>query len=139
MTLPGSVQGQYGGGNQKKTSGTLHVTNVTQADGGVYMCVTHNPLFNASQRSAKAVLTVLGVPRGLQITQGPATITVATGTEAVMRCAVHGHPVPMVHWFKDSHLLTNLSASLRWRDNGQLLVFRFHTCTTWTHCTICCA
>lgn len=54
------VQGEYGGGNQKKTSGTLHLFNVTLEDDGMYICVTHNALLNISKRSKPAKLTVQG-------------------------------------------------------------------------------
>lgn len=54
------VQGEYGGGNQKKTSGTLHLFNVTLEDDGMYICVTHSPLLNISKDSKPAKLTVQG-------------------------------------------------------------------------------
>lgn len=54
------VQGEYGGGNQKKTSGTLHLFNVTLEDDGMYICVTHNPILNTSKRSKPAKLNVQG-------------------------------------------------------------------------------
>lgn len=54
------VQGEYGGGNQKKTSGTLHLFNITLEDDGTYVCVAHNPLLNISKRSKPAKLTVQG-------------------------------------------------------------------------------
>lgn len=53
-------QGEYGGGNQTKTSGTLRLFNVTLQDDGVYTCVTHNSLLNISKRSKPARLTVQG-------------------------------------------------------------------------------
>ncbi|XP_076585965.1 uncharacterized protein LOC143320324 isoform X2 [Chaetodon auriga] len=118
------IQGVYGGGNQKKTSGTLHLFNITLEDDGMYICVTHNPLLNISKRSKAAKLTVQGVPRRLQIIQGPDNTTVAVGAEVSMHCAVRGFPVPMVHWFKDGCLLTNCSASFSLQNNGQLLTFR---------------
>ncbi|XP_062418509.1 roundabout homolog 1 isoform X2 [Pungitius pungitius] len=118
------IQGEYGGGNQKKTSGTLHLFNVTLEDDGMYICVTHSRSLNVSKESSPAKLTVHGVPSRLQIIQGPDNITVATGTEVSMHCAVRGFPVPMVHWFKDGSLLSNGSASFSLRNNGQLLTFR---------------
>ncbi|XP_056233073.1 uncharacterized protein LOC130170016 [Seriola aureovittata] len=118
------IQGEYGGGHQNKTSGTLHLFNVTLEDDGIYICVTHNPLLNISKRSKPAKLTVQGVPRRLQIIQGPDNITVAMGTEVSMHCAVRGFPVPMVHWFKNGCLLTNCSALFSLQNNGQLLTFR---------------
>ncbi|XP_030271966.1 hemicentin-2 isoform X1 [Sparus aurata] len=118
------IQGEYGGGNQKKTSGTLHLFNVTLEDDGMYICVTHNALLNISKRSKPAKLTVQGVPRRLQIIQGPDNITAAMGTEVSMHCDVGGFPVPMVHWFKDGCLLANCSASFSLHNNGQLLTFR---------------
>lgn len=54
------AQGEYGGGHQKKTSGTLHLFNVTLEDEGDYVCVTHNPLLNISKKSRQARLTVQG-------------------------------------------------------------------------------
>lgn len=54
------TQGVYGGGNQRKTSSTLHLFNVTLEDDGIYVCVTHNPLLNISKRSRPAKLTVRG-------------------------------------------------------------------------------
>lgn len=54
------VQGEYGGGKQKKTSGTLYLFNVTLEDDGMYFCVTHNALLNISKRSKPAKLTVQG-------------------------------------------------------------------------------
>ncbi|XP_041642845.1 uncharacterized protein LOC121509488 [Cheilinus undulatus] len=118
------IQGEYGGGNQQKTSGTLHLFNVTLEDDGIYVCVTHNPSLNISKKSRPAKLTVLGVPRRLQVIQGPENITVAMGTEVSMHCTVHGFPVPMVHWFKDGSLLTNSLTSFNLQNNGQLLTFR---------------
>ncbi|XP_034081216.1 uncharacterized protein LOC117552089 isoform X2 [Gymnodraco acuticeps] len=117
------IQGEYGGGNQKKTSGTLHIFNVTLEDEGIYICVTHNPLLNISKKSKPAQLTVQGVPRRLQFIHGPDSITVVMGTEVSMHCAVRGFPVPMVHWFKDGCLLSNCSSSFSLQNNGQLLTF----------------
>ncbi|KAM3611520.1 uncharacterized protein V6R79_019985 [Siganus canaliculatus] len=124
VTRGRQFQGEYGGGNQRKTSGTLHLINVTLEEDGIYICVTHNPFLNISKRSKPAKLTVHGVPRRLQIIHGPDNITVAVGTEVSMRCVVRGFPVPMVHWFKDGCLLSNCSASFRLHNNGQLLTFR---------------
>nr|XP_019954556.1 PREDICTED: uncharacterized protein LOC109636947 isoform X1 [Paralichthys olivaceus] len=124
VTRGRQIQGEYGGGHQKKTSGTLHLSNITLEDDGTYVCVTHNPSVNISNKSKPAKLTVQGVPRRLQIIQGPDNITVAMGTEISMHCAVRGFPVPMVHWFKNGCSLTNCSASFSLHNNGQLLTFR---------------
>ncbi|XP_028269789.1 protein sax-3-like [Parambassis ranga] len=123
VTRGRQIQGEFGGGQQKKTSGTLHLFNVTLEDDGFYVCVTHNPLLNISKRSKPAKLTVQGVPRRLRIIQGPNNITVAMGTKASMHCAVRGFPVPIVRWFKDGCLLTNCSVSFSLQNNGQLLTF----------------
>ncbi|TNN60187.1 Hemicentin-1 [Liparis tanakae] len=132
------IQGEYGGGNQKKTSGTLHLSNVTLEDDGIYTCVTHSPSLNISKESRPAKLSVQGVPRRLQIIQGPDNITVAMGTEVSMRCAVRGFPVPMVHWFKDGCPLSNCSSSFSLQNNGQLLTFRNVTREDegWYHCEV---
>ncbi|XP_028312721.1 uncharacterized protein LOC114469411 [Gouania willdenowi] len=118
------IQGEYGGGRQKKTSSSLHLLNVTLEDEGLYICVTHNTLLNISKKSKPAKLTVQGVPRKLQIIGGPDNITVAVGTEVSMHCAVSGFPVPMVHWFKDSFLLSNCSTSFSLHNNGRRLTIR---------------
>ncbi|XP_071259774.1 uncharacterized protein [Salvelinus alpinus] len=123
FTKGAQIQGQYGGGNQRKTSGTLHLSNVSMEDDGEYVCVTHNALLNTSRESKAATLTVQGVPTRLQITEGPDNITVAIDTEASMRCAVRGFPPPTVQWFKDSHLLVN-NSGLSLQNKGQLLVFK---------------
>ncbi|XP_042150824.1 uncharacterized protein LOC112263112 isoform X2 [Oncorhynchus tshawytscha] len=117
------MQGQYGGGNQRKTSGTLHLSNVLIEDEGEYVCVTHNALVNSSLESKAATLTVQGVPTGLQITQGPDNLTIAMQTEVSMCCVARGFPAPTVEWFKDSHLLAN-SSCLSLQNKGQLLVFK---------------
>ncbi|KAL7839800.1 hypothetical protein SRHO_G00264580 [Serrasalmus rhombeus] len=116
------IQGQYGGGSQKKTSGTLHLVNTTKADQGIYVCITHNPLLNISKESTPATLTIRGVSAGLELAQSPENLTVPAETEAVLYCVVQGFPTPVVHWFKDDQMLANTS---RWdlQDDGQLLVF----------------
>ncbi|XP_061880475.1 hemicentin-1 isoform X1 [Entelurus aequoreus] len=124
VTTGRQIQGEYGGGQQKKTSGTLHLLNVSLEDDGRYVCVTYSPSLNISKKSQPARLTVLGVPHRLRITRGPDNTTVAVGTEVSMHCAVRGFPVPMVHWFKDDCLLTKCSASFSLHNNGQLLTFR---------------
>ncbi|XP_061788679.1 uncharacterized protein [Nerophis lumbriciformis] len=124
VTTGRQIQGEYGGGQQKKTSGTLHLLNVSLEDDGRYVCVTYSPSLNISKKSQPAKLTVLGVPHRLSITRGPDNTTVAVGTEVSMHCAVQGFPVPMVHWFKDDCLLTKCSASFSLHNNGQLLTFR---------------
>nr|XP_043881548.1 peroxidasin homolog isoform X2 [Solea senegalensis]XP_043881549.1 peroxidasin homolog isoform X2 [Solea senegalensis] len=124
VTRGRQIQGEFGGGNHKKTSGTLRLFNVTLEDDGIYICVTHNPLLNISTKSKPATLTVQGIPRRLQIIQGPDNITVAMGTEVSMHCTAHGFPVPMVHWFKNGCHLTDCSAPFSLQNNGQLLTFR---------------
>uniref|UniRef100_A0A8B9HSP9 Ig-like domain-containing protein n=1 Tax=Astyanax mexicanus TaxID=7994 RepID=A0A8B9HSP9_ASTMX len=118
------IQGQYGGGSQRKTSGTLHLVNITKADQGIYVCLTNNPLLNISRESAAATLTVHSnrVSAGLEITQSPENLTVPAETEAALHCVVQGFPAPAVQWFKDGQVLPNTS---RWdlQDDGQLLVF----------------
>ncbi|KAL6465367.1 hypothetical protein MHYP_G00255000 [Metynnis hypsauchen] len=116
------IQGQYGGGSQKKTSGTLHLVNTTKADQGIYVCITQNPLVNISKESAPATLTVRGVSAGLELAKSPENLTVPAETEAVLYCVVQGFPTPVVQWFKDDQMLANTS---RWdlQDDGQLLVF----------------
>lgn len=54
------IQGEYGGGQQKKTSGTLHLSNVTLEDDGMYICVTHNALLDINKKSKAAKLSVQG-------------------------------------------------------------------------------
>ncbi|KAK3539051.1 hypothetical protein QTP86_023497, partial [Hemibagrus guttatus] len=116
------IQGQYGGGSQRKTSGTLHLTNITKEDQGHYVCVTHNHLLNISKESGTAILIVGRHSMSLEIMQGPENITVAVEMATTMHCVVRGFPTPKVQWFKDDQVLPNMS---RWdlHDDGQLLVF----------------
>ncbi|XP_023199095.1 roundabout homolog 2-like [Xiphophorus maculatus] len=136
VTRGRQFQGEYGGGQQKKTSGTLHLFNATLQDDGIYVCVAHNSLLNISRRSKPAKLTVEGVPLGPKLVQGPDNITVTMGTEVSMQCTVRGFPVPMVHWFKDGCLLSRCSATFSLLNNGQLLILRNVTKQDegWYHC-----
>lgn len=77
-------QGEYGGGNQRKTSGTLHLLNVTVEDDGVYTCVTHNSLLNISKRSKPARLTV----------QGEFILKFYTIPYHTFSCSGHSYPNP---------------------------------------------
>ncbi|XP_057213012.1 hemicentin-1 isoform X1 [Triplophysa rosa] len=123
LTIGNQIQGQYGGGSQRKTSGTLHMANVTKADQGIYVCITHNPLLNITKKSHAATLTVYGSSMNVKIVEGPQNITVAVEMEAVLHCVVEGFPIPTVQWFKDGHPILNTS---RWslQKDGQLLVFQ---------------
>ncbi|XP_016383318.1 uncharacterized protein LOC107720193 [Sinocyclocheilus rhinocerous] len=118
-----TVMGQYGGGSQRKTSGTLHMANITKADQGVYICITHNPLLNISKGSQAATLTVHGSSVDVKIIEGPQNLTVPVEMEAALHCLVEGFPIPTVQWFKDGHPLPNSS---RWdlQKDGQLLIFQ---------------
>ncbi|XP_041926435.1 hemicentin-1 isoform X2 [Alosa sapidissima] len=117
------IQGQYGGGNDKKTSGTLKIEHVSQEDEGVYVCVTHNPLLNISRESNMATLTLSDSDIDLEIVRGPENITVATETEAAFHCSVRGFHDPIVHWFKDGKSLGNESRQSL-QHHGQLLIIR---------------
>ncbi|KAI4900202.1 hypothetical protein NFI96_000493 [Prochilodus magdalenae] len=125
LTKGTQIQGQYGGGSQKKTSGTLHLVNTTKADQGIYVCVTHNPLLNISKESSVATLTVHGFSTGLEIVRIPENLTVPAETEAVLHCMVQGFPTPVVQWFKDDQMVQNATlyiSSVRIYDEG------FYTC-----------
>ncbi|XP_067294164.1 titin isoform X2 [Pseudorasbora parva] len=123
LTKGNQIQGQYGGGSQRKTSGTLHMANITKADQGIYICITHNPLLNISKESQAATLTVQGSNVDIKIIEGPQNVTVPVEMEAALHCFVEGFPIPTVQWFKDGHPLPNSS---RWdlQKNGQLLIFQ---------------
>ncbi|XP_016090019.1 hemicentin-1-like [Sinocyclocheilus grahami] len=123
LTKGNQIQGQYGGGSQRKTSGTLHMANITNADQGVYICITHNPLLNISKGSQAATLTVHGSNVDVKIIEGPQNLTVPVEMEAALHCLVEGFPIPTVQWFKDGHPLPNSS---RWdlQKDGQLLIFQ---------------
>ncbi|XP_077376919.1 uncharacterized protein LOC144018545 isoform X2 [Festucalex cinctus] len=76
VTTGRQSQGEYGGGREKKMSGTLRLLNVSVADGGTYVCQTVNPSLNISRKSRPAKLTVLGsssssVPPQLRSTNVP--------------------------------------------------------------------
>ncbi|XP_016397468.1 roundabout homolog 2-like [Sinocyclocheilus rhinocerous] len=122
LTEGNQIQGQYGGGSQRKTSGTLHMANITKADQGVYICITHNPLLNISKGSQAATLTVHGSNVDVKIIEGPQNVTVPVEMEIALHCFVEGLPIPTVQWFKDGH---SLPSSSRWdlQKDGQLLIF----------------
>ncbi|XP_077570985.1 uncharacterized protein LOC144195314 isoform X2 [Stigmatopora nigra] len=91
------TQGEYGGGWQKKTSGTLRLVNVSLADDGIYICQTINLLLNISRRSRPAKLTVLAAPL---VTLWPRALTVALGDRASLQCEASGEPPPSISWLK---------------------------------------
>ncbi|XP_076854212.1 peroxidasin homolog isoform X2 [Brachyhypopomus gauderio] len=122
FTRGAQIQGQYGGGSQRKTSGTLHLANTTKVDEGFYVCVTYNSLLDVSRASRGATLALRGFSGSLEIVRGPENVTIPVETEARLHCVVRGSPVPTVQWFKDGHLLPNTSR-LDLQDHGQLLVF----------------
>ncbi|KAK7165114.1 hypothetical protein R3I94_003475 [Phoxinus phoxinus] len=123
LTKGNQIQGQYGGGSQRKTSGTLHMANITKTDQGIYICITHNPLLNISKESQAATLTVHGFSVDLKIIEGPQNVTEPVEKEAALHCFVEGFPIPTVQWFKDGRPLPNSS---RWdlQKDGQLLIFK---------------
>ncbi|XP_077087920.1 titin isoform X2 [Siphateles boraxobius] len=123
LTKGNQIQGQYGGGSQRKTSGTLHMANITKTDQGIYICITHNPLLNISKESQAATLTVHGFNIDIKIIEGPQNVTVPVEKEAALHCFVEGFPIPTVQWFKDGRPLPNSS---RWdlQKDGQLLSFK---------------
>ena len=91
-----------------------------------HSCLTVYTFFFFALRYMK-LICLAGVPRRLQIIQGPDNITVAIGTKVSLQCTVRGFPVPMVHWFKDGCLLLNRSGSFSVHNNGQLLTLRSDT------------
>ncbi|XP_048045246.1 hemicentin-1 isoform X2 [Megalobrama amblycephala] len=123
LTKGNQIQGQYGGGSQRKTSGTLHLANITKADQGIYICITHNPLLNISKESQAATLTVHGSNVDIKITEGPQNVTLPVEMEAELHCFVEGFPIPTVQWFKDGR---PLPSSSRWdlQKDGQVLIFK---------------
>ncbi|XP_042612697.1 roundabout homolog 3-like [Cyprinus carpio] len=123
LTKGNQIQGQYGGGSQRKTSGTLHMANITKADQGVYICITHNHLLNISKGSKAATLTVHDSNVDVKIIEGPQNVTVPVEMESAMHCFVEGFPFPTIQWFKDGNSLPNSS---RWdlQKDGQLLIFQ---------------
>ncbi|XP_073807729.1 uncharacterized protein isoform X2 [Danio rerio] len=123
LTKGNQIQGQYGGGSQRKTSGTLHLANVTKADQGIYICLTRNHLLNISKESHAAALTVHGSNVDVSIIEGPQNVTVPVEMEAALHCIVEGFPIPIVQWFKDGNPLHD-SSRLDLQKDGQLLIFQ---------------
>ncbi|XP_077416337.1 uncharacterized protein LOC144048347 [Vanacampus margaritifer] len=97
VTTGRQSQGEYGGGREKKTSGTLHLVNVSVADGGTYVCRTVNPSLNISRKSRPAKLTVLAAP---SVTLRPPALTVSLGGRASLHCEASGEPPPTISWLK---------------------------------------
>ncbi|XP_077376916.1 uncharacterized protein LOC144018545 isoform X1 [Festucalex cinctus] len=97
VTTGRQSQGEYGGGREKKMSGTLRLLNVSVADGGTYVCQTVNPSLNISRKSRPAKLTVLAAP---SVTLRPPALTVALGGRASLHCEASGEPPPTISWLK---------------------------------------
>lgn len=126
------------------------MANITKADQGIYICITHNPLLNISKESQAATLTVhgklynfdifyiyasdlliiqclyfycTGSNVDIKIIEGPQNVTVPVEMEAELHCFVEGFPIPTVQWFKDGSPFPNSS---RWdlQKDGQVLIFK---------------
>lgn len=85
-------------------SGSLRVTNATEADTGVYTCRADNAIDSAD---ADAVLTVLVPPK---FVARPGDASVVAGRDVELECSVYGVPQPRVYWLKDSEELTEAAA-----------------------------
>ncbi|KAK1792159.1 hypothetical protein P4O66_001764 [Electrophorus voltai] len=104
LTRGAQIQGQYGGGGQRKTSGTLHLVNTTKSDQGIYACVTFNSFLNISKVSSAATLAVR-VMDWMFVLQ-PTNKTVRKGDAVTLSCRPpDSRPPAQVSWFRNNRLL----------------------------------
>lgn len=94
-------QGEFGGGHQRKTSGTLHLFNVTLEDDGIYVCVAHNPSLNVRKMSKPAKLTVQGEDGHVLVVRQCNTVVTVWLMSVRLSCrgsqAAADHPGPWQH------------------------------------------
>ncbi|XP_057688183.1 neuroglian [Corythoichthys intestinalis] len=98
VTTGKQSQGEYGGGRQKKMSGTLRLVNVSLEDGGAYVCQTVNPLLNITRRSRPAKLTVLVSP---VVANSTGRVVRQLGESAILPCAAVGVTPIWYKWTTD--------------------------------------
>ncbi|KAG7283762.1 hypothetical protein CRUP_034386 [Coryphaenoides rupestris] len=92
-----SIDNGCGGRREVVAGGSLQISNLTEADAGLYTCVASNGLDNGTIE-AQAQLTVQVPP---QFVKRPANIYAHESMDIVFKCEVTGSPAPTVKWVKN--------------------------------------
>ncbi|XP_069910800.1 neogenin isoform X10 [Oryctolagus cuniculus] len=91
----------------KLPSGALVISNVTEADGGLYRCVVDGgggpPKF--SDEAELKVLADPEVPSDLVFLKQPPSLVRAVGQSVVLPCVASGLPAPTIRWLKNEEAL----------------------------------
>uniref|UniRef100_A0A5F9CV92 Neogenin n=1 Tax=Oryctolagus cuniculus TaxID=9986 RepID=A0A5F9CV92_RABIT len=91
----------------KLPSGALVISNVTEADGGLYRCVVDSgggpPKF--SDEAELKVLADPEVPSDLVFLKQPPSLVRAVGQSVVLPCVASGLPAPSIRWLKNEEAL----------------------------------
>ncbi|XP_058246105.1 hemicentin-1 isoform X2 [Hemibagrus wyckioides] len=95
----------------------LMIENVTVKDSGLYVCTAENSVGSVQ---ALALIRITEPP----VLRGGAHVYqfVSHGTVVVLDCPVKGTPAPVLHWFKDGHLL-QITEHLHRLHNGSLVLY----------------
>ncbi|XP_035392059.1 hemicentin-1 [Electrophorus electricus] len=94
----------------------LVIEKVTVSDGGTYVCTAGNRV------GAARVLSFVRITEPpVLVEQAHVSQTVSQGSLAVLDCAVHGNPAPVLRWHKDGQALG--SDRLHLLRNGSLALY----------------
>ncbi|KAK1797980.1 hypothetical protein P4O66_000502 [Electrophorus voltai] len=105
-------------------SGTLVVSNATEADAGTYRCVLENA--GPTKTSEEAELQVLPETwawRQLEFLQQPGPTSRAVGEGAVLPCVVSGYPPAYVRWTHDGDPVDESDGRFLVLGGGSLQIF----------------
>ncbi|XP_035379625.1 neogenin 1a isoform X3 [Electrophorus electricus] len=105
-------------------SGTLVVSNATEADAGTYRCVLENA--GPTKTSEEAELQVLPETwawRQLEFLQQPGPTSRAVGEGALLPCVVSGYPPAYVRWTHDGDPVDESDGRFLVLGGGSLQIF----------------
>lgn len=85
---------------------SLIIRSCDVKDGGTYSCIGRN---KAGQATFTVNLTVLEKERHVppKFTERVSGVTVVSGQDIVLTCAVVGNPTPTLSWAKDNQVIKN--------------------------------
>ncbi|XP_056612872.1 roundabout homolog 2 isoform X1 [Triplophysa dalaica] len=119
LLFPGQPPSQLGR-YSVSMSGDLSISDIHSEDSGYYIC---QAISVAGSVVAKALLEVKTGPSDLIppiIRQGPANLTLASGSSALLQCHVMGSPFPSVRWEKDGQSVLADDIHISLMENGTL-------------------
>ncbi|KAL5018087.1 hypothetical protein ScPMuIL_003809 [Solemya velum] len=102
------------------SDGTLTISSLDLADGGIYQCFARN---QAGEAYKATWLQVNHSPP--QFVTRPSNLSIVEGTDARFLCETVGAPSPAVQWFRvtsNGHELLQSQSRIQILDRGQLLI-----------------